>query len=146
MDLEPYDYRDPGALLTEIAERVPLRAGDVYLALVGHPSTEQRLDHLVLLDLDAEQEDDEPISDEIRRVMAALPIPDVVPPSHGVMTVVVRPGRTVLGANEFTWLRGWRYANHFRRCYTSGLVLVTEHGWTDFMTSCGGHSPAMAAS
>lgn len=54
MTLEPYDYRDPEALITEVAERVLLRAGDVYLVLVAHPSTEQRIEQVVLLDLDAD--------------------------------------------------------------------------------------------
>ncbi|MDO9457254.1 hypothetical protein [Nocardioides sp.] len=62
------------------------------------------------------------------------------------MTIVVRPGLTVLGAGEYAWLNGWRYANHLRSCYSSGLMLVTGHGWMDFMTEWGGESPAMMAS
>ncbi|WP_134767185.1 hypothetical protein [Nocardioides sp. 1609] len=145
MKLQPRDYRDPEALITEVAERVTLRAGDVYLVLVAHPSTEQRVDKVVLLDLDAEQEDCEDTREELHRVMQTLPVPDVVPPTHGVMTVVVRPGRTVISAAEAAWLRGWRYANHGRSCYDTDLILVTEHGWTDLMTDWGGALPAMAA-
>lgn len=78
--------------------------------------------------------------------MQTLPIPDVVPPIYGVMTVVVRPGRTVVGAGEEAWLLGWRYSNHFRRCYDTDLILVTEHGWLDLMTKLAGQTPSMMAS
>ncbi|MDO9457253.1 hypothetical protein [Nocardioides sp.] len=83
MELQPYDFRDPEALITEIAERVPLRAGDVYLALVAHPSTEQRIDQLVLLGLDAVQERYQPLSEEIRHVMDSLSFPEARPRRTG---------------------------------------------------------------
>lgn len=74
-----------------------------------------------------------------------LPIPDVTPPTHAVMTVVVRPGRTLLGRSEHHWLTAWRYANRGLSVFTSDLILVTEHGWTDLMTQWAGHTPAMIA-
>jgi hypothetical protein len=145
MELKPYDYRDPESLITEVAERVPLRPGDVYLVLVAHPSTEQRIEKVVLLDLDADQEGYQHTREELRRVMQTLPIPDVVPPIYGVMTVIVRSGLTVIGAGEEAWLLGWRYSNHFRRCYDTDLILVTEHGWMNLMAGIGGCSPTMVA-
>lgn len=39
----------------------------------------------------------------------------------------------------------WRYSNHLTNAFDGGVMLVTEHGWADFMTDYAGHSPAMAA-
>ncbi len=61
------------------------------------------------------------------------------------MTVVVRPGRTVFGPNESVWFSGWRYSNHFEAISTGDVMLVTEHGWLDFMTREAGHVPRMVA-
>ena len=61
------------------------------------------------------------------------------------VTIVVRPGFAVFGPNEGVWCRGWRYANHVQDVYTGELILVTEHGWVDFMTDACGHEPRMVA-
>lgn len=143
MTLRPYEYRNPARLIEEVSERVPLRAGDVYLVLVAHPSTEQRIVKIVLLDLDAEQDDYEHGRRELERLVPRLGIPDVHPITHGVMTVVVRPGLTVLGRIEWLWLAAWRYSNHFVRCFDTDLILVTEHGWADFISDLGDAQPAM---
>ena len=45
--------------------------------------------------------------------------------------------------NEAVWLNGWRFSNHFAPVYDSDLILVTEHGWTDFMTQWAGHEPRL---
>ena len=57
--------------------------------------------------------------------------------------------RLSIGINEGAELRcqyhGWRYANHLQDVYTGELILVTEHGWVDFMTDACGHEPRMVA-
>jgi hypothetical protein len=64
-------------------------------------------------------------------------------PHHALVTVVVRPGRCVFGPNEAVWFRGWRYSNHFESAFSGDMVLVTEHGWSDFMSGEAGHEPRM---
>jgi hypothetical protein len=39
----------------------------------------------------------------------------------------------------------WRYSNHLTNAFDGRMILVTEHGWTDFMTDTAGYSPAMVA-
>ncbi len=70
-------------------------------------------------------------------------VPDTVPPSHAGVLIVVRPGLCVLGANEGRWSNAWRYVNHLQRMYSGDLMLVTEHGWCDFMSEYAGSTPAL---
>ena len=146
MPREPYEYRDPAAVIAEVARRVPLIEDTAYLVLVANPSTEQRIVTVQRFDTPALIDDyDEPMK-EIRARVQALPIPDVVPPTHSLLTVLVRPGLCVFGPNESVWLNAWRYSNHLARAFGSELILVTEHGWCDFMTECAGTEPALAQS
>ena len=48
-----------------------------------------------------------------------------------------------MGPNEGVWCRAWRYINHHRALYSGEIILVTEHGWSDFMTRFGGTTPAL---
>ena len=48
-----------------------------------------------------------------------------------------------MGPNEGQWFLAWRYVNHFQRLFSGDLILVTEHGWTDFMTKLGGAEPSL---
>jgi len=143
MDLDDYDFRDPGQLIEEVGRAVPFRAGDVYVVLVRHPSTEQQVERIELLDLDAEQDGYDGIEDELRRVVCSWGIPDEWPITRSVMTIVSRHGRTVIGAAELAWSRAWRYTHHGRSCFDGDLVVVTEHGWLDLMTEWGGATPAL---
>ena len=69
-----------------------------------------------------------------------LPVPgwDRTSPRHSIVTVVVRAGLAVIGPAEARWLVGWHYCNHLRSVYTADLIVVTEHGWVDFMSGLGG--------
>lgn len=83
---------------------------------------------------------------EIYDVMTRLDIPDEPgPPQHTAVTVLVRPGLCVFGPNEGCWFSAWRYSNHLTNAYDGSLILVTEHGWADFMSDTAGLAPAMAA-
>jgi hypothetical protein len=49
----------------------------------------------------------------------------------------------VFGPSEDQWFLAWRYSHHFAQAYDGGVILVTEHGWRDFSSDDGGHSPAL---
>lgn len=143
MELQSFDLRDPAHLIDEIAAREPLQEDTAYLALVQHPSTTQRLVAVKRLDLPALLDDGEDISDDLCRAARSFGIGWHGRPEHMVMTVLVRPGRCVIGPNELVWSNGWRYSNHLESLFTGDLMLVTEHGWVDFMSKEAGHEPRM---
>lgn len=147
MTLHGYELRDPAALISDIAAATTLTEDSAYVALVHHPSTQQRLVSVRQLGLPALLDDDDDISDELCEVARSFAVGrHGRSPEHLLTTLVVRPGRCVLGPNEGVWLNGWRYANHFESLHTGDLVLVTEHGWLDFMTCAAGRRPRLTAS
>lgn len=144
--LAPYEFRDPAALVAELAERIPLDEGTAWLALVEHPSTRQRLVRVDRLLAPAEllTADETDLAEEaMLTVIDAWPLPDVRPPQHSPLLVLVRPGWCVFGPNEGQWFTAERYLNHLRALWSCSTVLVTEHGWLDFMTYEAGRTPAM---
>ncbi len=145
MDIEPWDLRDPERLITDVATRTVLKDDTVLAVLVRQPSTEQKIVAVRRLDLSARQEGFEELRDVLCDLARSFPLPDVRPPRHALVTVIVRRGRCVFGPNEGNWLSGWRYSNHFAPVYDSGLILVTEHGWADFMSQFAGHEPRLVA-
>jgi len=77
--------------------------------------------------------------------MQRLPIPDrPAPLDHSVMTVVARRGLCVFEPNEGHWMSAWRYSNHFTNAFDGTVMLVTEHGWSDFSTDTGGTTPSLS--
>jgi hypothetical protein len=144
MDLNPYDVRDPAELIRQIAERVDLVEDTAWLALVHRPSTTQKLLDVRALDLPALLDDGEDISESLRDAARTFGLGWRRHYEHALVTVVVRPGRCVFGPNELVWSLGWRYANHFEAAFDGDLILVTEHGWLDFMTKEAGFEPAMS--
>ncbi len=130
MTLSSYEIADPERLINEIAAEVELSDDTAYLALVRAPSTDQELIEVRRLDLPALLDDDDDISDELRDLARSFALPDLRPPRHAVVTVLVRPGRCIIGPNEVVWLKGWRYSNHWAPVWDSDLILVTEHGVT----------------
>lgn len=146
-ELRTYELRDPAALIREVAGRVDLTEDTAWLALVHHPSTEQRLLRVDLLPVPALLDDDDDISPHLCTAAETYGLEWTrgQGPQHMAVTIVVRPGFTVLGPNEGVWCKGWRYSNHFQSLHTGELILVTEHGWVDFMTEACGHEPRMVA-
>lgn len=132
--------------IADVAARVPLAPNTAFIALVDEPATEQRIVAVEALRTPSLIDDWKGASEEIRDVMQRFRIPDEPrPPRHSALTIVVRPGLCVFGPNEGQWLSAWRYSNHFANAYDGSLILVTEHGWVDFMTDTAGHSPAMGS-
>lgn len=145
MTIHGYELRDPAALITEIGDTVDLVEDTAYVALVHRPSTRQRVLAVRRLELPALLDDDDDISDELCAVARSFGIGwHRRSPEHLLMTVVAWPGRFILGPNEGVWFRGWRYSNHAESLHTGDLMLVTEHGWVDFMSHAGGQRPHLA--
>jgi hypothetical protein len=146
MTLEPYEFRNPGELLAEVMTKEPLRVGDALLVLVADPSLRQRVENVVRLRAPvASHGDHDVLSTLLRDAVRRMPIPPR-PNSgmnHAVMTILTRRGRAVFGSPENQWFLGWRYSNHCADAFTGDITLVTEHGWTDFMTHRGGYTPRL---
>jgi hypothetical protein len=140
--MQSSEFRDPFRLIREIDDLVGIHVGVAYVALVERPARQQRLLTVATLRTPAMVEGYEEPMAEIRELMDNLVIPGATrPPSHAVTTVVARPGLCVFGPNEGRWFDAWALSNHLRDCYTGDLILVTEHGWCDFMTYCAGTAP-----
>ncbi|HET7355602.1 MAG TPA: hypothetical protein VFJ09_02895 [Nocardioidaceae bacterium] len=146
MTLHSYEFRSVEKLVRDVADEVSFVAGNVYVALVAHPSTSQQLVAVRCLRTPALIDDWYDARDELYDVMHTFAIPDQPrPPRHSAVTFVVRRGLCVLGPNEGRWMSAWRYSNHLTNAYDGSVVLVTEHGWYDFMADAAGHTPAIAA-
>jgi hypothetical protein len=146
MTLHSSDVRSPAELIGQVAEQVPLFEDSVYVVLVARPSTDQRIVAVHRMMTPAVVNDWQEASDEIYDVMQQLPIPPhPAPVDHTAVTVLVRAGLCVFGPNEGLWMSAWRYSNHLTNAFDGRMILVTEHGWTDFMTDTAGYSPAMVA-
>ena len=142
-ELQSYELRDPAALIAEIAERVPLVHGTAHLALVRDVSTTQEVLRVDTLRLPAEIVDWEKAREELRRVVEGWPITsERGVPRHTPVLVIVRPGLCVFGPNEMVWFIAERYANFLTNAWPVLEILVTEHGWLDFMTYEAGLAPA----
>jgi hypothetical protein len=145
--LQSFEYRDPGEVVAEVMRRHEVHEGDTYLALVHEPNVAQEVVHTTYV----------PHSDwvgfergELAHLLCeraqAMPIPDWSErgsPRHSIMTIAFRRGLTVFGADEALWLDAWMFSNHLMCAFSGGMILVTEHGWADFMTELGGATPAL---
>jgi hypothetical protein len=145
MTRHEYDVRDPAQLVHDISERVVLTEGTAHLALVADVSRTQRVVRVDTLATPAEIFDDDSPREELREIVETWSIPWVrgKRPTHTPVLVVVRRGLCVFGPNESMWLTADRYANHLADLWTMQLILVTEHGWLDFMTYDAGTTPAL---
>ena len=143
MELEPYEFRDPGELIREVAARAPLRHDTAWLVLVANASTEQRVVRVSALTTPALIDEWETARDEMYDVINGWQVPEHVPPTHSAVLVVVRRGLCVFGPYEKQWHLAWRYVNHLQRMYDGDVILVTEHGWVDFMTHAADATPAL---
>lgn len=149
MELRPYEYRDPGQVVRDVADRHPLEDGDVLLALVRSPSTDQEVVAVTRLQPGRWQETDQfERSQLLAEQVQAMPIPAwrPAPPEHSILTIVARSGWCLIGPREAEFLQAWRYSNHLCHAFDGGLIVVTEHGWTDFITGLGGDEPRLASS
>ncbi len=147
MELRPYEYRDPGELLAAVVAERALCEGDMLLALVCDPSSDQQVVHTIGVDrADRPRLDSYGGPEILRAHLQRLPVPARrrgKPPRHSVMTITARRGLTVFGPAEIACLSAWRYSNHLIDVFVGDLMVVTEHGWADFMTGWGGPEPRL---
>jgi len=145
MTLEPYEFRDPGALLFDLLRRHPVAAGDAQLVLVHHPSTVQDVTHVTRMHVDDLTGDAWEDGQHIGAVVRAMPIPswNGEPPEYAVMTILARRGLAIIGPLERKWLAAWRYSNHLMHTYSGELIVLTEHGWVEFVGDRGGYEPRL---
>ncbi len=145
MKLKPFDLRDPDRLIEEIAARHDLTEGTALLAVVADPSTQQRLTHVEPLPVDPRiAHTRTSATSSTRRCRFCRCRTSPGPGTrHLLVTVLVRPGLTVLGRHESQWLLGWRYSNHLKGAFDGDLMLVTEHGRVHFPTFWGDDEPRM---
>jgi hypothetical protein len=149
MKLKTYQYRDPGQVVLDVMRRRPLIAGDVVLALVRQPSTEQEVVTVRPLPPERWQGlDRHDLSQLLAQEAEALPVPTWAtgqPPQHSIVTLVARSGWCLVGRADAKWMIAWMYSNHLMHTFASELIVVTEHGWTDFTTGWGGYEPRLRA-
>ncbi len=141
------DLRDPAAFLRDLAAVTPLAPG-LLVALVAHPSTEQRLVRAVRVDGDLDLEQHQHEASLFLRGVADLIFADEDPDrpvEHSFVSVVVRPGRCVFVEGDSDVLVAWRYANHLLPVLSGDLLLVTPSGWSAFFDDSAGHEPTMVA-
>lgn len=146
--LARYELRDPQRLLDEIAAKVALTEGSVFMALVHQPTTAQKLlalEELTPLRPDID-EGHRGRSDLLYERIWKLEIPRRTDTSASILvTVVVRDGTNGWGPEEKRWAQGWRYSNHNSEAFDRDIMVVTPHGWCSLWSNDGGVSPAMVA-
>lgn len=147
MELRPWEYRDPGQVLTAVVADGPLSEGDLLLALVNDPSGEQQVLRTIRIDVDDQRrlnpyEGHDMLEDYLNRLAVPMRSPGV-PPRHSVLTISARRGPAIIGPAEAAYLTAWRYWNHPVDAYVGELMVVTEHGWADFMSGWGGREPRL---
>ena len=145
VELRPYEYRDPGQVLTAVLAGGSLSEGDMLLALVHDPSGDQQVLRTARLDSEhsrclRQHEDPDILAGYLRRLAVPMRQPGE-PPRHSVMTISARRGLAVFGPAEAACMSTWRQCGHLVDAFVGDLLLVTEHGWTDFMSGWGGREP-----
>jgi hypothetical protein len=145
MTLEPYEFRDPGALVADVLQRHPVAAGDALLVLVHHPSTVQDVVHVTRMHVDDLDRDAWEDGQRLGAAVRAMPIPswNGEPPEHAVTTILARRGLAIIGPRERGWLAAWRYSNHLMHAYSGEVIVLTEHGWVEFVGDRGGFAPRL---
>jgi hypothetical protein len=147
MELRPYEYRDPGEVLTAVVADRSLSDGDMLLALVHDPSGDQRVLRTIRLDsehsrrLDPYQGPDI-LAGYLRQLAVPMRQPEE-PPRFSVMTISARRGLAVFGPAECACMSAWRYCGHLVDAFVGEMMVVTEHGWADFMSGLGGREPRL---
>jgi hypothetical protein len=146
---EPWDVRDPAAIIGEALRRRAPKSGDVLVAFVqsgDHP--DEALVDVVRVhrgELPRHREASDVLKTRAEAMAGERPGVDGrwMPPRHVFVTVVCRSGRVVPGPDELFWLLAWRYSNHLAAAYNGDVYLVTGHGWTGCADKRAGFTPAL---
>ena len=143
----PWELRDPGAAVDDIAKRHILRPGQVLVGLFELPASSQRLLDTVL----AYEGDQAPTDIRECALLVRTAARDVFggrlivgEPRHAFVSLIVRNGPLRTTDEERRWLLGWVHASHRLPVYTGELFSLTEQGWLSAHEEVGYH-PALAA-
>lgn len=135
---------DPEGMLRAIHEICPLRMGVAIVAAI-ELDTQQVSDARVASGAQSEKD---PYGSDRVRALAEQMVPErwaTTSEGHGMthvlVTIVCREGRVVFTQHEHTWLRAWRYSNHFRGAFDGDVFIVTPHGWGGAIDPRAGFEP-----
>lgn len=147
MTTDPWDLRDPGQTLRDIAAICPFELDHVIVAAVEIETqtvTDARLAHVGELDGEGHEG-----SDLVRGLAEEL-VPErwsvsreVSGMTHLLVTVVCREGRVISTRRETDWYYAWRYSNHGRGAYDGRVYIVTPHGWSGSLDQRAGYEPSL---
>lgn len=148
MERRPWHVTDPEQMLRAVHEICPLRVGQVIVAALAI-GTQQVTDAQVAAS-GGRLEEHHDRSDRVR-ALAEQMVPERWATSseghgmtHVLITIVCREGRVVFTHHEHTWLKAWRYANHFRGAFDGDVYVVTPHGWAGVLDQRAGFEPCAA--
>jgi hypothetical protein len=141
---EPWHLPDIGAMLRAAAAQETFVMGATYIVVVD-------LDNAVIAVCqvaDDRQDRDGYGVAGTSTLRAALVdvVGDDIPvgtPQHTTHVVCCRPGRTVMGLDDYRWPRAMLYGFQVSDTYCGELVIVTPHGWTSGRHRRAGLSPTM---
>lgn len=142
-----WDLDDPAATLRQIAHMCAYRPGRSVVAAVRLGDQVVTAAKVVT---DAGRLPNPPEDSDLARSVAQELVPErfTVTTEHGGMshvliTVVCRDGYVLAGRQEFTWMRAWRYSNHFTGGLAGDVYIVTPHGWTGTIDRRAGREPSL---
>lgn len=148
---DPWEVRDPAAMLQDMVARCRPVAGDVLVALLDrgdapgqsvidvvrlhHGATPARSDGSALA------------RDRACRLVdrRAWTGDRWAAPQFVLFTIVCRTGRVVPGPDELFWLDAWLFSNHHRNAFDGDVYLLTDHGWTGCADRRAGFAPSLGA-
>lgn len=145
METRPWHVTDPEQMLRAVHEICPLRMGVVIVAALDIEN--QQVTDARVATPDPQPEED-PYGSDLVRALAEQMVSErwaTTSEGHGMthvlVTIVCREGRVVSTRHEQTWLRAWRYANHFRAAFDGDVYMVTPHGWGGVIDQRAGFEP-----
>ncbi|MDN5851579.1 MAG: hypothetical protein L0K86_01815 [Actinomycetia bacterium] len=138
-----HDFHDIADLMDQIGTTHRLYDGAVLLALVRDPETTQEIVQLSHVPAGA-YADDATADKQLDDLLTSLPVEERREIRYRTLTIVCRRGYTVMGEIDLRWSNALKYGWKPGGCLTTAQVVVTEHGWAEFMTGEAGHEPALA--
>ncbi|WP_392542460.1 hypothetical protein [Oryzobacter telluris] len=147
----PWDVRDPAAMITESLRRARARPGDVLVAILDRGDSPEQSTHDVVRvnrgSLPQRHEASEVLREHAVRLAGHREWIESrwEPPRWLLATIICREGRVIPGPYELFWLMAWRYSNHHTRAFDGDVYLVTQHGWTGYLDRRSGFEPGLHA-
>lgn len=139
-----HDFTDIADLMDQIAATHEFYDGSVLVALVHDPESTQKIVRIDRAPAGA-YADDATADKQMNDILTALPVEERAEFRYRTLTIVVHRGLTVMGDIDLRWSNALKYGWKPAGCFTTAQVIVTEHGWLEFMSGAAGHTPAMVA-